>query len=60
MYDMYPYILLGLASMLIVSTIWFAYEMGRRVGAYEERRNRKVRVVSHIAQLDKHHHDVSR
>lgn len=60
MYDMYPYILLGLASLMAVSTIWFAYEMGRRVGAYEERRNRKVRAISHIAQLDKHHHNVSR
>jgi hypothetical protein len=48
---MYPYILLALASMLVVSTIWFAYEVGRRVGAYEERRNRRHpnwRVKSHI------------
>lgn len=58
--NMYPYVLLALASMLIVATVWFAYEMGRRVGAYEERRNRKVRVTSHIAQLDKHTHHVTR
>ena len=57
--NMYPYVLLALASMLIVATVWFAYEMGRRVGAYEERRNRKVRVTSHIAQLDKHPRGVS-
>ena len=56
---MYPYVLLALASMLIVATVWFAYEMGRRVGAYEERRNRKVRAISHIAQLDKHPRGVS-
>jgi hypothetical protein len=56
---MYPYILLALASMLVVSTIWFAYEMGCRVGAYEERRNRKVRAISHIARLDKHPKGVS-
>jgi hypothetical protein len=56
---MYPYVLLTLASMLIVATVWFAYEMGRRVGAYEERRNRKVRAISHIAQLDKHPKGVS-
>ena len=56
---MYPYVLLALASMLIVATVWFAYEMGRRVGAYEERRNRKVRVTSHIARLDKHPRGVS-
>ena len=34
----YPYVLLGLASLLIVSSIWLAYEVGRRVGAYEEQR----------------------
>lgn len=59
MNDTFAYTLLALASMLIVATIWFAYEMGRRVGAYEERRNRKVRVTSHIAQLDKHPRGVS-
>lgn len=33
----YPYVLLGLASLLIVGLIWLAYEVGRRVGAEEQR-----------------------
>jgi hypothetical protein len=34
----YPYVLLGLASLLFVASIWLAYEVGVRVGAYEEQR----------------------
>jgi hypothetical protein len=48
---MYPYILLALASMLFVACVVFAYEVGKRVGTYEERRNRRHpnwRVKSHI------------
>ena len=49
----FPYVLLTLGTLLFTSSVWLAYEVGRRVGAYEERRNRKVRAISHIAQLDK-------
>ena len=47
---MYPYILLALASLLFVSCVVFAYEMGKRVGEYEVRRNYRFpnyRVVPH-------------
>lgn len=45
---MFPYMLLGIATLMIVTSVWVAYEVGRRVGAYEERRDRMVRVKSHI------------
>jgi len=35
---MYPYVLLGLGSLLVVGLIWLAYEVGRSVGATEEYR----------------------
>ena len=47
---MYPYILLALASLLFVGCVVFAYEMGKRVGEYETRRNYRFpnyRVVPH-------------
>lgn len=47
----FPYVLLTLGTLLFTSSVWLAYEVGRRVGAYEERRNRRHpnwRVKSHI------------
>lgn len=47
---MYPYILLALASLLFVSCVVFAYEMGKRVGEYETRREYRFpnyRVIQH-------------
>jgi hypothetical protein len=47
---MFPYLLLGLASLLIVATIMFVYEVGKRVGAYEQSRNHRhpnYRVINH-------------
>lgn len=47
---MFPYLLLALASLLIVTSIMFAYEVGRRVGAYEVQRNHRhpnYRVINH-------------
>ena len=45
-----PYLLLALASLLFVGCVVFAYEMGKRVGEYETRRNYRFpnyRVVPH-------------
>lgn len=47
---MYPYILLAIASLLFVSCVVFAYEMGKRVGEFETRREYRFpnyRVVPH-------------
>ena len=47
---MFPYLLLGLASLLVVTSVAFAYEIGKRVGAYEQSRNHRHpnwRVVNH-------------
>lgn len=48
---MFPYMLLGIATLMIVTSVWVAYEIGRRVGAYEARRDYRHpnwRVKSHI------------
>ena len=45
-----PYLLLLLASMLFVACVVVAYEIGKRVGEYEARRNYRFpnyRVVPH-------------
>lgn len=47
---MFPYLLLTLASLLVVSSVALAYEVGKRVGSYEQSRNHRHpnwRVVNH-------------
>lgn len=34
----YPHVLLIMATLIIVLAVWLAYEVGCRVGAYEEQR----------------------